>query len=154
MMSSSLMHREISRDGTIKLLVELQDGLRVEAVIMQYDTSTRCGQASRLGLEKDDGYDAAEDRCYARNVRDGVEGGKRATLCVSSEVGCQMGCTFCATGTMGLSGDLTAAEIVEQLVHAKRFQSIRNVVFMVSIFAYESSMHVGRERMRDTWFLR
>lgn len=29
-------------------------------------------------------------------------GGSRATLCVSSEVGCQMGCTFCATGTMGL----------------------------------------------------
>ena len=40
----------------------------------------------------------------------------RATLCVSSQVGCKMGCTFCATGTMGLSGNLTAGEILEQLV--------------------------------------
>ena len=33
---------------------------------------------------------------------------KRATLCVSSQVGCAMGCTFCATGTMGLVNNLTA----------------------------------------------
>jgi adenine C2-methylase RlmN of 23S rRNA A2503 and tRNA A37 len=42
----------------------------------------------------------------------------RASLCVSSQCGCAMGCTFCATGTMGLSGNLTSAEILEQLVHA------------------------------------
>ena len=42
-----------------------------------------------------------------------------------------MGCTFCATGTMGLKGDLTAGEIVEQLWHARGVTSIRNVVFMV-----------------------
>ena len=44
-----------------------------------------------------------------------------------------MGCTFCSTGTMGLKGDLTAGEIVEQLVHARKHVSaIRNIVFMVS----------------------
>ena len=42
-----------------------------------------------------------------------------------------MGCTFCATGAMGIKGDLTAGEIVEQLVHAQRVTPIRNVVFMV-----------------------
>ena len=42
-----------------------------------------------------------------------------------------MGCTFCATGTMGLKGDLTAGEIVEQLWHARSVTSVRNVVFMV-----------------------
>ncbi|KAL3907401.1 MAG: hypothetical protein SGILL_008890 [Bacillariaceae sp.] len=42
----------------------------------------------------------------------------RASLCVSSQCGCAMGCTFCATGTMGLSGNLTSGEILEQLVHA------------------------------------
>lgn len=41
-----------------------------------------------------------------------------------------MGCTFCATGTMGLKGNLTAGEIVEQLVHAVREVPIRNIVFM------------------------
>lgn len=36
---------------------------------------------------------------------------KRATLCVSSQVGCKMGCTFCATGTMGLRGNLSSGEV-------------------------------------------
>lgn len=55
----------------------------------------------------------------------------RATLCISSQVGCQMGCTFCATGTMGLKGNLTTGEILEQLVHARAVTRIRNIVFMV-----------------------
>ena len=55
---------------------------------------------------------------------------RRATLCISSQVGCAMGCTFCSTGTMGLLGDLTAGEITEQLVHARSVMPIRNIVFM------------------------
>ncbi|KAJ8611796.1 hypothetical protein CTAYLR_007732 [Chrysophaeum taylorii] len=51
----------------------------------------------------------------------------RTTVCVSSQVGCQMGCTFCATGTMGILADLTACEIVEQVAFAGK---VRNVVFM------------------------
>jgi len=47
--------------------------------------------------------------------------GSRITLCVSSQVGCAMGCTFCATGTMGIRGNLNAGEILEQVVHAERF---------------------------------
>ncbi|CAE7620290.1 rlmN [Symbiodinium microadriaticum] len=60
----------------------------------------------------------------------------RTTICVSSQVGCQMGCTFCATGTMPVVGDLDAGEIVEQLLAAQRFESsnnrpaVRNAVFM------------------------
>ncbi|ETO22485.1 hypothetical protein RFI_14714, partial [Reticulomyxa filosa] len=45
--------------------------------------------------------------------------GGHTVLCVSSQVGCKMGCTFCATGTMGLLSQLTAGEILEQLLHAK-----------------------------------
>jgi len=48
------------------------------------------------------------------------KGAGRASLCVSSQCGCAMGCTFCATGTMGLSGNLTVGEILEQLVWADR----------------------------------
>lgn len=44
--------------------------------------------------------------------------GSRATLCVSSQVGCAMGCTFCSTGTMGIRGNLCQGEILEQIVHA------------------------------------
>lgn len=44
----------------------------------------------------------------------------RVTICVSSQVGCAMGCTFCATGTMGIRGNLSAGEILEQMVHGSR----------------------------------
>lgn len=63
----------------------------------------------------------------------------RGTLCVSSQVGCPLGCSFCATGTMGFKRDLTVAEIIGQLWLAVRKLSpdkttrthvVTNVVFM------------------------
>jgi 23S rRNA (adenine2503-C2)-methyltransferase len=45
---------------------------------------------------------------------------KRLTFCASSQVGCALKCTFCATGLMGLKRNLTAGEIVEQVLHVKR----------------------------------
>jgi 23S rRNA (adenine2503-C2)-methyltransferase len=59
-----------------------------------------------------------------------------STLCVSSQVGCRQGCTFCATGTMGLLRSLTADEILLQLhaasaaVREHGMPPLRNVVFM------------------------
>ena len=52
------------------------------------------------------------------------------TVCISSQIGCKMGCKFCATGTMGIVGNLTAGEIIEQVVYANSVRPIRNVVFM------------------------
>jgi 23S rRNA (adenine2503-C2)-methyltransferase len=59
----------------------------------------------------------------------------RVTLCVSSQVGCAAACAFCATGKMGIAIDLTAAEIIDQLVQASEQlrtegKVVRNVVFM------------------------
>ncbi len=59
----------------------------------------------------------------------------RRTVCVSSQVGCALGCTFCATGAMGAGRNLTAAEIVDQVVLAGREAEaqgarLTNVVFM------------------------
>ena len=51
-----------------------------------------------------------------------------------------MGCTFCATGTMGLRGHLSAAEVLEQLLHAGGVVPIRNVVFMVSSLPRASTL--------------
>lgn len=91
--TTKVVEKHISNRGdTTKLLIELQDGHRVETVIMKHPS--------------------------------------HATVCVSSQIGCQMGCKFCATGTMGIIGDLTAGEIIEQLVHANAITRIRNVVFM------------------------
>ena len=65
--------------------------------------------------------------------------GKRATLCVSSQVGCAIDCSFCATGKQGFSRNLTLAEIIGQLwiaensfgdSRAKGERNITNVVMM------------------------
>ena len=50
------------------------------------------------------------------------DGKGRNTACLSSQIGCAMGCAFCRTGTMGLVRNLTAAEIVEQFIHIRRLQ--------------------------------
>ncbi|KAF4675598.1 hypothetical protein FOL47_007550 [Perkinsus chesapeaki] len=92
--SSSIGMKQVSKDGTTKMLIRLQDGKEVETVI--------------------------------------IPSGSRRTLCVSSQVGCRMACRFCATGTLGLSGNLLAGEIMEQLWHANKVSDIpiTNVVFM------------------------
>lgn len=56
----------------------------------------------------------------------------RSTLCVSSQVGCKMGCRFCETGRMGLLRNLSVAEIVGEILVAKHVLGwpVRNVVFM------------------------
>ncbi len=54
----------------------------------------------------------------------------RNTLCISSQVGCAMGCEFCLTGHFGLVRNLTVAEIVNQVCAVKKDAEIRNIVFM------------------------
>ncbi|KAK6159207.1 hypothetical protein DH2020_006521 [Rehmannia glutinosa] len=105
---TSTLHSAVNSSDqvTTKLLIKLQNGEFVEAVIMRYDT--------RLGK-------------YGGKPR---PGGPRSTLCISSQVGCKMGCKFCATGSMGFKSNLSSGEILEQLVHASRISTIRNVVFM------------------------
>ncbi|MDZ4848348.1 MAG: radical SAM protein [Pirellulaceae bacterium] len=85
------------------------------------------GKSIKLRLESQEG-DACE--CVVLLPRS-----YRATVCVSSQIGCAVGCVFCATGQMGLRRNLTTPEIVEQLYYARQmaFQTdrhLRNVVFM------------------------
>ena len=51
----------------------------------------------------------------------------RATLCVSTQIGCQMACKFCMTGTLGFHGSLSAADILNQILY---FPDLTNIVFM------------------------
>ncbi|WP_088533591.1 23S rRNA (adenine(2503)-C(2))-methyltransferase RlmN [Geobacter sp. DSM 9736] len=83
---------EVSQDGTRKYLFKLDDGERVESVLIP-----------------DEG---------------------RNTLCISSQVGCAMGCAFCLTGTFRLTRNLTTAEIVNQVCAVRREADIRNIVLM------------------------
>ena len=110
--TSIVKSRSDARDGsTTKLLIQLQDGKKIESCIMRY---------GMVQLEK----------FPKEELKDSFKSNKRATLCVSSQVGCSMGCTFCATGTMGLVANLSSGEILEQLMHANKIEKIRNVVFM------------------------
>eukprot|EP00041_Stephanoeca_diplocostata_P032850 m.1065271 g.1065271 ORF g.1065271 m.1065271 type:complete len:498 (-) comp24219_c1_seq13:831-2324(-) len=123
LLTSTVVKTTESKDSsTTKLLVKLQDGHLVESVIMRYG----CVQFSNSVLEskKSEGLEVKvqSDSKFRSNPR--------ATLCISSQVGCSMGCTFCATGTMGLLDNLCAGEILEQLYHANKIVPIRNVVFM------------------------
>ena len=62
----------------------------------------------------------------------GIPTSKRMTVCVSSQVGCAMGCTFCATGKGGFTRNLTTAEIIDQVLTVQEdFQErVSHVVFM------------------------
>lgn len=59
-----------------------------------------------------------------------IPDGDRATLCVSSQVGCKMNCLFCQTGKQGFEGQLTAADILNQIYALPEREQLTNVVFM------------------------
>ena len=84
---------------------------------------------------------ALGDDARVESVLIPAEQSERLTLCISSQVGCGMGCTFCATATLGLARSLAAYEIVDQVLAARRElavaaragepqSTITNVVFM------------------------
>lgn len=54
----------------------------------------------------------------------------RATLCISSQKGCRMNCSFCMTGRQGYHGNLTTAEIINQILSIPQSEKLTNVVFM------------------------
>lgn len=113
-------------DGhTSKLVVQLQDGHRVETVIIRHLPSKRHLETGVLALPQLQGQ---EEEGKERPGGKGKARKPRTTICVSSQVGCQMGCKFCATGTMGIVANLTAGEILEQLIHVyEGGDTVRNV---------------------------
>ena len=88
--------KQVSRDGTIKYLLEYSDGNAAECVLMRFD--------NRGNL----------------------------TACVSSQIGCPMGCIFCATGQRGFIRNMLPYEIAEQILTIQRDTKLKvtNVVFM------------------------
>ena len=100
-----------ARDGTRKLVCELALGGKIECVLIPMS---------------DDPDDDPEDE---EGAWDG-----RVTLCVSTQIGCAMGCVFCASGQAGLERGLKAEEIVAQVLTARGHlapgEHLRNLVFM------------------------
>jgi 23S rRNA (adenine2503-C2)-methyltransferase len=91
--SPGFVSEQHSADGTVKFLLELDDGLRIETVLL---TERR-----------------------------------RKTQCVSTQVGCTLGCVFCATASLGFKRSLTAGEIIAQVEDVQQRQGrAGNLVFM------------------------
>ncbi len=59
-----------------------------------------------------------------------IPDGQRATVCVSSQVGCKMHCAFCLTGKQGFTGQLTTSDILNQIFSLPEHEKITNIVFM------------------------
>ncbi|HEU4578875.1 MAG TPA: 23S rRNA (adenine(2503)-C(2))-methyltransferase RlmN [Polyangiaceae bacterium] len=110
-----------STDGTRKLLLRLTDGLAIECVMIPRENLER--EAPDEDQDEDPDESAGEDR-----------GEKPVTLCISTQVGCAMGCVFCASGQAGLKRGLGAHEVVAQYILARRHldpgERIKNIVFM------------------------
>ncbi len=66
----------------------------------------------------------------AAMIPDGSRGSERATLCLSSQAGCRMGCAFCATGRQGLGRNLTTGEILNQFASLPERDALTNIVYM------------------------
>jgi len=116
-----ILKRFVSRDGTIRYLIGFRDGESVETVWMPEGD----------GGEAGDGSDAYEDY-----EREHVHDWHRATICVSSQVGCAVNCQFCLTAKLGVKRNLTPGEIAGQVLVILRDQNVEiskeriNLVFM------------------------
>src|ERR671917_452255 len=113
-----------------------------------YDAMTDVPAALRARLAEEVPFSTLElvDEAHARDgtvkalmhTRDGrpVEavlmryGDGRRSLCLSSQSGCPLTCTFCATGTMKFGRNLTASEILDQALHFRRNEEVNHAVFM------------------------
>jgi 23S rRNA (adenine2503-C2)-methyltransferase len=126
----SVTNERVSTDRTKKLLVTTKDGMTVETVLIPGVTGKRrieIEDADAAAADEDDEEDGGGDLNVATEHM-------RVTQCISTQVGCAMGCVFCASGVAGLKRNLTAEEIVAQvLIGRARLapdERLRNVVFM------------------------
>jgi 23S rRNA (adenine2503-C2)-methyltransferase len=129
-----------SKDGTRKLLLDLERGGRIECVIIPMTDDPEASIDADVGAVDFDEDEPGDDSVNPENGRSpsasagGGRGARRVTLCISTQVGCAMGCVFCASGQAGLQRGLGAEEIVSQILLARRYlegdEQLRNLVFM------------------------
>ncbi len=117
----SVENKFISRDGTVRYLMSFADGQTVETVWMPEGDGGEAGDGTEAGNAWDEKTEPNWDR---------------ATICVSSQVGCAVDCQFCLTALLGVKRNLTAGEMVGQVVAVLRDQGVGppqqrvNLVFM------------------------
>jgi len=150
-----------SVDGTERYLVRLADGETVETVWMPGGDGGERGDGSEAAIEEEG--EEREQGIGNREQDDKADGYKRATICISSQVGCAVNCQFCLTAKLGIRRNLTAGEIAGQVAAVLNRQRVRigsgkgvetpsriNLVFMgmgepfLNYDAFMKSVHVLR----------
>lgn len=120
-LSGQVVRHQSASDGTQKLLVEWTDGEgKAQNDSVKLSLPVVDGPASG-------GESSLQTECVMIPAED------RKTACISSQVGCPVGCRFCASGLGGLDGNLSAGRIIEQVWRLSRLAGvdrITNVVFM------------------------
>jgi 23S rRNA (adenine2503-C2)-methyltransferase len=129
----------VSVDGTVRYLIGLADGQSVETVWMPEGDNGEQGDGSEAGEEQpSEAPPMSRPREPAPKRSEGERQGgfKRATICVSSQAGCAVNCQFCMTALLGLLRNLSAGEIVGQILRVLQDQKVSpeseriNLVFM------------------------
>lgn len=131
-LSGPTVAHQLATDGTQKLLIEWPDdaapNASVSAAEAEVDQSKRLPVLGQ-GMPYSD--TARQTECVMIPNED--ENSSRRTACISTQVGCPVRCSFCATGLGGLDGNLSAGRVVEQVWRLSRLEGvgrISNVVFM------------------------
>jgi 23S rRNA (adenine2503-C2)-methyltransferase len=122
-------------DHTRKALVQFRDGATVETVLIPGVTGRR---KANMPQEQDIDADAAaavdDDDDAPGTGAEGAEEAVRVSQCISTQVGCAMGCVFCASGVAGLKRHLGPDEIIAQILAGKALldadERLRNIVLM------------------------
>jgi 23S rRNA (adenine2503-C2)-methyltransferase len=117
----TILKKFVSKDGTVRYLIGFADGQSVETVWMPEGDDGEAGDGSEAGND----IEKVAGRTW-----------DRATICVSSQVGCAVDCQFCLTALLGVKRNLTAGEIVGQVCAVLNEQKVSppqdrvNIVFM------------------------
>jgi 23S rRNA (adenine2503-C2)-methyltransferase len=138
-----------SADGTIKFLFQLRDGQKIESVLIPDERrksfdKLRMTETDKLRMTETDKLRMTETVKLRMTETDKLRMSEtdklrmtetnklRMTLCVSSQVGCTLNCTFCATGKLGFKRNLETAEIIDQMLFAEKVAGVKlsNIVFM------------------------
>ena len=142
-----------SVDGTERYLVECGDGQTVETVWMPEGDDGEAGDGSEDSGDSGIAPMQGRDADAAGRANEVSKGWKRATVCVSSQIGCAVNCQFCLTAKLGLVRNLSAGEIAGQVVAVLARQGVEvgrervNLVFMgmgEPFLNYESFMGAVR----------
>src|SRR5215470_4693579 len=103
------------------LRAELATSVRFSTLTVETERESRDGTVKTL-FRTGDGHPV---EAVLMRYRDG-----RRSLCLSSQSGCPLTCTFCATGQMRFGRNLTASEIVDQALHFRRTEPVNHAVYM------------------------